>query len=140
MNLKFKSLIAVVLAMQNDATMLAGYQPSSNISVISTIDLDVATLVSTLGIGNYVDAAKAYNQGTSVPGLTLASMSTTAQAIMGECGARCPYNTFKKFLTYYGQADYGHRIAQSAFDMTSTQGLLRLNNDFSNITNAARAG
>jgi hypothetical protein len=140
MNLHLTCVIAIILATPNKATMLAGYQSPSNISTISMIDLDVATLVSTLGIGNYVDAARAYNQGNSVPGLTLASMSTTAQAIMGDCGFRCPYNTFKKFLNYYGQADYGHRIAQSAFDMTPTQGLLRLNNDFSNITNAARAG
>ena len=160
MRLHLSSYIAVILATPNivaisvhgemknknknnydlQLTMLAGYQPASNISIISTIDLDVAALVSTLGVGNYVDAAKAYNSGTNVPGLTLASMSTTAQAIMGGCGVRCPYSTFSKFLTYYGHADYGHRIAQSAFDMTPTQGLLRLNNDFSNITNAARAG
>jgi hypothetical protein len=140
MRLYIASFIALAFAQTNKALMLAGYQPVSNISIISTIDLDAAALVANLGVGNYVEAAKAYNEGSSVPGLTLASMSTTAQAIMGDCGTRCPYSTFKKFLTYYGEPDYGHRIVQSAFDMTSTQGLLRLNNDFSNITNAARAG
>jgi hypothetical protein len=99
---------------------LARYQPLSDISAISKIDLDMAQILNAVGVGNYAEAAKAYNNGTNVPGITLASMSTTAQATMVDCGARCPYSTIKKYLDYYGVADYGHRITQSAFDLTVT--------------------
>jgi hypothetical protein len=119
---------------------IAGYQPLTDITAIGKIDLDMALILTAVGVANYVDAAKAYNSGVSVPGVTLASMSTTAKATMVDCGTRCPYSTIKKYLNYYGVADYGHRITQSALDLSETQGLFRFNMNFTGITNIGRAG
>jgi hypothetical protein len=103
------------------------------------LKIDISDFTA-VGVANYVDTAKAFNSGVSVPGVTLASMSTTAKATMVDYCTRCPYSTIKKYLNYYGVADYGHRITQSALDLSETQGLFRFNMNFTGITNIGRAG
>jgi len=53
-------------------------------------------------------------------GRTLAGFSTGAQKKMGECGPQCPYNDYSKFLTYYGEFDYGHQFVTAAFERNLT--------------------
>jgi len=71
---------------------------------------------------------------------TLAGFSTTAQETMVDCGLRCPYETYDKYYTYYGAYDYGHTFVESAFEMGSTQGFKNGNNDFSQLSDIAKAG
>lgn len=52
-------------------------------------------------------------------GRTLAGFSTGAEKKMAKCEA-CPYVDYDKYLTYYGQFDYGNHYVSAAFEQRQT--------------------
>lgn len=52
-------------------------------------------------------------------GRTLAGFSTGAEEKMAKCEA-CPYVDYAKYLSYYGEYDYGHQFISAAFEQRET--------------------
>ncbi len=74
----------------------------------------------------------------NVNGRTIMGFSTNALDEMWNC-TTCPYETFNKYVNYYGMPDYGHRLILAALDGARTK-FQNGNLDFSEEKRPVRAG
>jgi hypothetical protein len=100
-------------------------------------DVDDDNVITNMTVSYTYDTVR-----DTVNARTLATLSTTAKAVMHDCET-CPYKTYETFLHYYGTYDYGHQIIMAALETTttSTTTTFRLgNHDFSHYDELERAG
>jgi hypothetical protein len=73
-------------------------------------------------------------------GRSIQEFSARAKEWMHDCSS-CPYNTYEKFLDYYGQFDYADDIMSAAFGVTTNGTEFTLGNlDFSLLGATGRTG
>ena len=117
--------------------LLAGYSPTTNISDVALIDLEVRNLGTET---NSTLALSIYEMGGQGGNYSLQALSTQARAMMSDCAVGCPFKHYQMYFAYFGDHDYADKWVRAAIERTPTNFANSLGNaNFSaDISNAAR--
>ena len=117
-------LVSVVaMASGTSYEAIAGYIPGSNVSQHNHLDLDQAAMEAALATLDWTTAMQHYSQGGSSKKSngsfrTIQGFSTGAQSKMYSDCPGCPYMTYSKFYSYFGNFDYADMFVSAALTGT----------------------
>lgn len=90
-------------------------------------------------IGGDIDVFYSYNLNENNNSFrSIQGLSTTAEDVFQSCD-NCPFPTYQKFVSFYGDLTYADQFVSAAFSGSST-GLRSTAVDFSSLSLEARAG
>jgi hypothetical protein len=100
---------------------------------------DIELLVDELTDESFAQAQEIYSNGKHSDGYSLQGFSINNNIQMKVNGTGSYYETFQKFVDYYGAFDYADQLIGAAYNKTSVE-LNGKSFDFSNYSFVGRAG